>query len=139
MRRKKSPSLNVTERLMRAAGCDLGVVTQVKFDEQFAKNVGTYHVPNRLWRVEVPFCFATVVMPDLTKGTRQGLWHLRDRTDRRRLYEMLLILGTPEQILKWVDGALLVDIWGELELPRPVRASWDPVVQAGARGPTDGD
>ena len=65
----------------------------MRFDEHFAKNVGTYHVPDRLWRVEVPFCFAKVVMPDLTKRARQGMWHLRDRTDRRRLYEMLVMLG----------------------------------------------
>ncbi|CAN5533151.1 hypothetical protein BH10ACT10_BH10ACT10_14180 [soil metagenome] len=85
-------------------------------------------MPDRLWRGEVPFCFAKVVMPDLIMGTPQGLWHLRDRTDRRRFYEMLLMLGTPEQIIKWVDGALLVDIWGDLEISRPVRVSWDPVV-----------
>jgi hypothetical protein len=39
--------------------------------------------------------------------------------------------------MRWVDGALLVDKWRELEIPAPVRASWDPVVQAGARGPTE--
>jgi hypothetical protein len=137
-RRKKAPSLDVTERLMRAAGCDLGIVTRVEFHDHFAKNIGTFYVPDRLWRVEVPFCFAKVVMPDLTKLTRQGLWDLRDRTDRRRLYEMLLILGTPEQIIRWVDGALLVDLWRELEIPMPVRRSWEPVVQAGAYGPTEG-
>jgi len=113
------------------------MVTQVRFDDHFAKSVGTYHVPDRLWRVEVPFCFAKVVMPDLTKRTRQGLWDLRDRSDRRCLYAMLLMLGTPEQIMKWVNGALLVDIWRELEIPRPIRASWDAVVQAGSHGPTE--
>ncbi|CAN5533107.1 hypothetical protein BH10ACT10_BH10ACT10_14170 [soil metagenome] len=41
-RRKKSPSLEVTERLMRAAGCDLGMVTQVRFEDHFAENLGTY-------------------------------------------------------------------------------------------------
>ena len=122
---------------MWAAGCDLGIVTRVQFADHFAPNVGTYNVPDRLWRVEVPFCFAKVVMPDLTKRTRQGLWDLRDRTDRRRLYEMLLVLGTPDEILKWVDGSLLVDIWGELEIARPVRASWDPVVQVASRGPSE--
>jgi hypothetical protein len=136
-RRQKSPSLDVTERLLWAAGCDLGMVTRVQFADAFAPNVGTYHVPDRLWRVEVPFCFAKVVLPDLIKRTRQGLWDLRDRTDRRRLYEMLLVLGSPEQILRWVDGALLVDLWAELEIPRPVRASWTPVVQLGGRGPTE--
>jgi hypothetical protein len=137
-RRRKAPSLDVTERLMWAAGCDLGIVTRVEFSDHFAPRIGTFHVPDRLWRVEVPMCFAKVVMPDLLKRTRQGLWDLGDRTDRRRLYEMLLVLGAPEQIMRWVEGALLVDLWRELELPTPVRAAWASVVQAGAYGPTDG-
>lgn len=127
----------MTERLLRAAGCDLGVVTRVKFSDHFAGNVGTFYVPDRLWRVEVPLCFAKVGMPDLTRQTPQRLWDLADRADRRRLYEMLLVLGTPQQILSWVDGALLVDLWSELEIPRPVRRVWEPVVRPGSDGPTE--
>ena len=63
---------------MWAADCDLGIVTRVRFEDHFAKDVGTLHVPDRLWRVEVPLCFAKVAVPDLTKGTSQG----RARTDR---------------------------------------------------------
>lgn len=136
-RRRKAPSLEVTERLLRAAGCDLGVVPRVEFSDHFAQNVGTFYVPDRLWRVEVPLCFAKVAMPDLVKQTPQSLWDLRDRADRRRLYEVLLVLGTPEQMVRWVDGALLVDLWTELEIPRSVRRVWEPVVQAGADGPTE--
>ena len=122
---------------MWAAGCDLGIVTRVEFSEHFAEGVGTYNVPDRLWRVEVPLCFAKVTMPDLLRQTDQGLRDLRDRTDRRHLYEMLLVLGTPEQLIRWVDGALLVDIWSEVEVPRPVRRSWETVVRAGAHGPAE--
>jgi hypothetical protein len=136
-RRRKAPSLEVIERLLQAAGCDLGAVTRVEFRDHFATKVGTFYVPDRLWRVEVPFCFAKVVIPDLTKLTRQGLWDLRNRRDRRRLYEMLLVLGMPDQIMKWVDGALLVDLWGELEIPEPVRRAWARVVQEGSMGPTE--
>ena len=136
-RRRKAPSLDVTERLMWAAGCDLGIVSRVRFQDHFARNVGTFYVPDRLWRVEVPFCFAKVVMPDLTRQSRQSLWDLRDREDRRRLYEMLLVLGMPDQIIRWVDGALLVDVWRELEIPKPVRGAWAPVVQEGSVGPTE--
>jgi transcriptional regulator with XRE-family HTH domain len=136
-RRRKVPTLEVVERLMLAAGTDLGMVTAVVWDVDYLPGSKEFYYPSRLWRVEVPFCFAKVVMPDLTRQTRQGLWDLRDRADRRRLYEMLLVLGTPEQILRWVDGALLVDIWRELEIPRPVRRSWESVVQEGARGPTE--
>ena len=122
---------------MWAADCDLGIVTRVQFEEHFARNVGTFHVPDRLWRVEVPLCFAKVAMPDLTKRTSQGLWNLRDREDRRRLYGMLLTLGRAEDILDYVDGALLVDLWRELELPPAVRHAWDPIVQSAGRGPTE--
>ncbi len=128
----------MTERLLWAAGCDLGIVTRVEFSEHYLQNVGTYYVPDRLWRVEVPLCFARVAMPDLTHQTEQGLWDLHDRADRRHLYEMLLIFGTREQLIRWVDGALLVDTWSELELPRPVRRLWEPVVRAGAHGPAEG-
>lgn len=37
--------------------------------------------------------------------------------------------------MKWVDGAPLVEVWGEREVPRPVGASWDRVVRAAAMPP----
>ena len=85
---------------MWAAGCDLGIVTRVEFSEHYAEGVGTYYVPDRLWRVEVPLCFAKGAMPDLLRQTDQGLWDLRDRADRRHLFEMLLVFGTREQIIR---------------------------------------
>lgn len=136
-RRKKSPSLDVTERLMWGAGFDLGMVSLVRFEDHVAKDVGTYYVPDRLWRVEVPSCFAKVAAPDLTTGTTQGLWDLRDRSDRCHLYGMPLLYGAPMHIVRWIDGALLVDVWREMDIPGPVRASWDPVVQSGCRGPSE--
>jgi len=31
----------------------------------------------------------------------------------------------PHDIVKFVDGALLVDLWGELVLPRQIRSEWN--------------
>ena len=31
--------------------------------------------------------------------------------------------------MRWVDGALLVDLWEELELPDQIRAAWAPAVE----------
>jgi hypothetical protein len=50
------------------------------------------------------------------------------RADRARVYEAVLHEGQPEDVLRYVDGALLVDLWAELVLPRDVRAAWSPSI-----------
>ena len=55
---------------------------------------------------------------------------LSSRTDRARLYEVVLQEGRPADILAHIDGALLVDLWDDLALPRAVRSAWTPVVHA---------
>jgi transcriptional regulator with XRE-family HTH domain len=133
-RRRKIPLLDIAERLMQAAGADLGMVTTVVFEVDFLPWLKAFWYPDRLWRVEVPGCFDRVRMPDLVGGTEQDEWDLRDRTDRRRLFENLLVEGTQYMMMRWVDGALLVDVWAELVLPEKVRAAWEPAVAAASAG-----
>lgn len=129
-RRRKVPMLDVAERLMWAAGADLGMVTTVVWEVDFLPGLKEFWYPSRLWRVEVPHCFNTVRMPDVVGLTEQNTWDLRDRDQRRGLYENLLIEGTQHMIQRWVDGALLVDLWTELQLPEKIRARWTPAVEA---------
>jgi len=56
------------------------------------------------------------------------VFRLADRADRERVYEVVLREGTPADILSYIDGALLVDLWPDLVLPRDVRAAWAPLV-----------
>jgi hypothetical protein len=49
------------------------------------------------------------------------------------VYEVVLREGTPDDISSTIDGALLVDLWDELVLPRAVRSAWDPVIRAELR------
>jgi hypothetical protein len=44
------------------------------------------------------------------------VFDLRSRADRARVYETVLQEGRPADILAYVDGALLVDLWEDLEL-----------------------
>jgi transcriptional regulator with XRE-family HTH domain len=126
-RRRKSPALDVTERLMHAAGADLAMTTLVEFSEHSATGGRVFYVPNRLWRVEVPQCVAKVELDG-------RVWDLGVRADRKWLYERLLGSGTEFMIFRWVDAALLVDLWPDLELPVAVRAAWEPLVQAARQG-----
>jgi DNA-binding XRE family transcriptional regulator len=133
-RRRKVPMLDVAERLVQAAGADLGMVTTVVWEVDFLPELKAFWYPNRLWRVEVPGCFDTVRMPDIVGHTEQREWDLRDRAQRRGLYENLLVEGTQYMIQRWVDGALLVDLWTELRLPEQVRQRWAPAVDAASIG-----
>ena len=46
------------------------------------------------------------------------------------VYEIVLREGTPQDVLTYIDGALLVDSWNSLVLPRDLRTAWSDVVDA---------
>ena len=75
---------------------------------------------------------ATVKLPlHLNWSAAPGrVFDLRSRADRARLYEIVLQEGTPADILAYVDGALLVDLWDDLVLPRTVRSAWAPLISS---------
>ena len=49
------------------------------------------------------------------------------------MYETVLQEGRSADILAYVDGALLADLWDELVLPRAVRSAWAPLVAPSGR------
>lgn len=73
---------------------------------------------------------AVVVLPLWLNWSDPGReFRLADRSDRARVYEIVLRAGTPDDVLTYVDGALLADLWPELVLPRELRAAWDPLMR----------
>ena len=55
-------------------------------------------------------------------------FRLGERRQRARCYEVVLREGMPRDIVRYVDGALLVDLLSELVLPREIRDAWQPVI-----------
>ncbi len=140
-RREKSPALGVVERLIGEAGYTLRLDHAVDFN-QFSDETGTYWYPDRLWRVEARLCFSKVRFPDGVARRATGEWQLRyfdlaDRDDRRRVYQYLLRAGLPVWIWRWVDGALLVELWEDLEIPDTVRKLWQPLIDHARNGPLE--
>jgi hypothetical protein len=88
-------------------------------------------VPDHLPRLDVAHVFALVQLPlHLNWSVPGRVSDLSSRADRARVYEVVLQEGRPADILADVDRALLLDLWGELVLPRAVRSAWAPVIQA---------
>lgn len=134
----KSPTLKVAARILEAAGYDLNLRRLIDWVEHEAPGVGHFWVPSTLWNVETPDCFAILAFPDLVVDGPMREWDMHDRAQRKGVYEQLLQGGSPEEMIRWIDGPLLVEVWGELDLPDAVREAWKwPIVIA--RGPTHPD
>ena len=135
--RRKSPTLEVVERLVDAANAKLAVsplVMRDYLDDTEIPELPERRViffPDRLWSVPVPDCFARVQVARRLLGTEEDtIWDLSDPGQRIAFYERVLVRGLPEQMEDSVDGVLLVQAWPELDLPEVVRRVWQPAVDA---------
>ena len=126
---RKSPTLATVERLLDSAGFKLSVNPLVNFGEHVMRRGRPIFVPDRLWRLPFGSAFAAVSLPLGLNWSRPGsMYSLRNRRQRARCYEIVLREGKPEDLLRLVDGALLIDLWEDLILPRDIRSAWQPVI-----------
>jgi transcriptional regulator with XRE-family HTH domain len=130
----KAPSIKVAARLLAVMGWELTLRSRIDFEEYHPKGIVAFWAPNQLWRVPTPDCFAILKIPDLLRHTSQDEWDLADRSNRLRAYEILIRRGLPQQMIRWLDGGFLVDLWEELDLPGPVRKFWTPAIEHARRG-----
>jgi hypothetical protein len=126
---RKSPTVATFARLLSGAGWELAALPHVSFTQQPSPRGRPTWVPDRLPRLDVARALAVVDLPlHLNWSAPAPAFDLRSRADRARVYEIVLQDGRPPDILAYVDGALLVDLWDDLVLPRAVRSAWAPLV-----------
>jgi DNA-binding XRE family transcriptional regulator len=126
---RKSPTVATFARLLSRAGWELAAQPHVSFTRQPSPRGRPMWVPDRLPRLDVAHALAVVKLPLHLNWSAPGrAFDLRSRADRARVYEIVLQEGRPADILAYVDGALLVDLWDDLVLPRAVRSAWAPLV-----------
>jgi hypothetical protein len=127
---RKSPSLSTVERLLTEAGYELAAIPRITLRHVKGARGRTYEVPDRLPRLAIELALASVQLPlRLNWSDSNRVYLMADRSDRARVYELVLREGSAQDVLSYVDGALLVDLWQELVLPRDVREAWSPVVE----------
>jgi transcriptional regulator with XRE-family HTH domain len=125
----KSPSLSTAERLLAEAGYELDARPRITFHRVAGARGRRYEVPDRLPHLSPEQALATVQLPLPLNWSDPGrAYRLAERADRARVYETVLREGTADDVLGYVDGALLVDLWPELVLPRDLRAAWSAVI-----------
>lgn len=127
----KSPTLDTVERILHAAGRTLTTEAPVRFEHRMTSRNRPLVVPDRLPRLPMSRALRTTTIPrHLMWSTPHRTYRLADRADRLRVYRAVLVEGNEADILNFIDGALLVDLWEELILPPETRAAWQPLVDA---------
>lgn len=137
-RGKKVPGLAVAERLVNAAGWNIALQPRVSFIEHPAPPGFRFPftVADRLWRLEAPACFRTIKFFDLIDDDNDKIWwDLSARADRKLVYERLLTFGSEPYLVLYLDGALLIDLWPEMDVPEPMRIHWAAVIEATMQAP----
>jgi len=130
---RKSPTLATAERLLAEAGYQLSAEPRITFTDQLDRRGRAHAVPDRLPRLPLAQAMATIRVPlHLEWSTPDRTIQLSDRHERARFYESVLREGEPKDILTYIDGALLVDLWPDIVLPKDIRNAWAPVVEARA-------
>lgn len=118
---RKSPTLATATRIVAAAGFDLTSAPRITFRQITGARGRPIQVPDALAaEVQLPL---HLYWPD-----RGRKFDLRDRRQRARVYVIVLREGGPGDILTYIDGVLLIDLWDDLVLPLDTRAAWDAVV-----------
>lgn len=115
---RKSPTLRTAERIVGAAGFELAITPRIAFTEVSVGRGRSVLVPSVLPRLRLNRAFAVVELPLQVNWSYPGRrFNLRDRRQRARLYELVIVEGSPADVQAYIDGALLVDLWDELVLP----------------------
>jgi transcriptional regulator with XRE-family HTH domain len=126
---RKSPTLDTAARIVAEAGFDLAITPRIEFRELAVERGRPIQVPSNLPRLPLDQAFAVVELPlHLNWSDRGRRYDLGDRRQRARVYEMVLREGGPEDVLAYLDGALLADLWDELVLPQAIRSAWASVI-----------
>jgi transcriptional regulator with XRE-family HTH domain len=126
---RKSPTVATFARILAQAGWDLAALPHVSFTRQTSARGKPTWVPDRLPRLDLARALATVELPLHLNWSAPGrVFDLRSRSDRARVYEIVLNEGKPADILAYIDGALLVDLWEDLVLPSDVQSAWAPLM-----------
>lgn len=126
-----SPTLDTVERVLDAAGYRLAITPVLHWHEVAVGRGRTASVPDHLPDLSPREAVRALDLPLHLEWSRPGRSvNLADRRQRALIYETVLREGRPADIESIIDGALLVDLWDELVLPRRLRAAWEPIVDS---------
>jgi hypothetical protein len=108
---------------------ELVAVPKIKFHKVITTRGNVIYVPNQLPQLPAKQAHRKLQLPlHINWSELDQEFNLALRKDRERVYELVLQEGNPRDIVSIIDGALLVDLWSEIVIPKKVRLAWQPLI-----------
>lgn len=126
---RKSPQLSTVERMFEVLSLELVAMPKIKFHKVSSTRGNAIYVPNQLPQLPAEQAHRKLQLPlHINWSELDQEFNLALRKDRERVYELVLQEGNPRDIVSIIDGALLVDLWSEIVIPKKVRSAWQPLI-----------
>ncbi len=97
---------------------NLGAVAATRFTRPI-------EIPDDLADRTVAPMSGRVKLPNRLAWSGQGEFDLGDRRDRMYVYQLVMTEGTAEDVRRYIDLGLLVEMWAEMWLSPHVRERWE--------------
>lgn len=91
---------------------------------RFSARRRPFTLPASLDELDGPTATGTVTLPPHIDWSSRRTYDLADRSDRLRVYELVLREGTLEDLRRYVDARELVDAFDELFVPDHIETAW---------------
>jgi transcriptional regulator with XRE-family HTH domain len=130
---RRKPNLETLERLLAVTGYELDLVPTISFTEHHDPVASSFFVPSALPRLSTEDAVARVALPRHLGSAGGHAIALGLRSDRIFAYSLILTEGKPDDVLHYIDGALLIDAWADLDISAAIRRAWQPLIDQ-ARG-----
>ena len=126
---RKSPQLSTVERMFEALSLELSLSPKIKFRKVVGARGKAIYIPNQLPQLPAGQAHRKLQLPlHINWSDLDQEFNLALRKDRELVYELVLQEGNPRDIVSIIDGALLVDLWSEIVIPKKVRLAWQPLI-----------
>ena len=127
---RKQPQLSTLERVLEQTGFELNISPMPQYAWHRVGRARPFAVPDVLPRLPLRDALAIIDLPRTVQwSTPSRAYDLGIRAERGLAYETILSQGGPEHIDMFVDGLLLMDLWGDMYLPAAIRRAWQPTIE----------
>lgn len=121
----KAPNASTLERILLQLGYELDTVKKPAFTTHYGKYGKPFYVPDTLPTLAPQQARRKVELPNRLAWSGQNrARNLANKEDRKFVYQVVLEEGTPADILDFIDGTLLADLWDELPIAPHIQKEW---------------
>lgn len=125
----KSPTTATLQRILTALNAKLTITASPTFTTHIGHRGKPFHVPSTLPTLPLDQAVRHIEMPiRLAWSGQKRSRNLALRDDRKFVYRQVIEEGSAQDILTYIDGRFLVDLWDDMPIAPAIQKHWEPLI-----------